>query len=113
MGEADSRQVKPAAVERRGADQGIVDKALRAGRELNRPPWSAQPCRWRARRHPRSRLANAWPAERQRRRRAAITPRQLRLVGDPAMVDAIGISRVGRFAAEMEIRLAGMAHRPA
>ena len=57
-------------------------------------------------------LAHAWAAERQRRRRAAVAARELRLVGDPAMVDAIGEAGVGRLAAEVEVGLAGMAERP-
>ena len=39
--------------------------------------------------------------------------RQLRLIGPAAMLDAIGKTRVHFLAAEMEIGLAGMAHRPA
>src|SRR5688572_4402855 len=56
--------------------------------------------------------ADARPAERQRRRRPAIAPRQLRLVGDAAMLDAIREARIGLRSAEMEIGLAGMADRP-
>src|SRR3546814_4791230 len=46
------------------------------------------------------------------RRRTARAARQLRLIGAAAMFDAIGEAGVHRFAAEMEIRLARMAHRP-
>src|SRR5688572_6550545 len=56
--------------------------------------------------------ADAGAAERERRRRTAVAARDLRLVGDPAMLDAIREARIGGRAAEMEIGLAGMADRP-
>src|SRR5260221_6414293 len=58
------------------------------------------------------RLADPRAAERQRRRRPAIATRKLRLVGDSAMRDTIGEAGVRRLAAEVEVRLARMAHRP-
>src|SRR5688572_1845094 len=56
--------------------------------------------------------ADAGAAERQGRRRPAVAPRDLRLVGDPAMLDAIREAGIGGRAAEMEVGLAGMADRP-
>src|SRR5437763_4982930 len=57
-------------------------------------------------------LADAWTTKGQRRRRTAVAARQLRLIGDSAMLDAIGESRIRLLAAEMEIRLAGVTDRP-
>src|SRR5207248_381494 len=56
--------------------------------------------------------ANPGTAERHWRRRAAVAARELGLVGDSAMVDAIRKAGIGRVAAEMEVGLAGMADRP-
>ena len=42
-----------------------------------------------------------------------MSARQLRLIGAAAMLDAIREARVHFFAAEMEVGLAGVAHRPA
>lgn len=39
--------------------------------------------------------------------------RQLRLIGTAAMLDTVGEARVHLITAEMEVRLAGVAHRPA
>src|SRR3954454_20085402 len=47
-----------------------------------------------------------------RRGRPAIAAGELRLVGDSAMVDAIGEAGVGRVAAKVEVRLAWVADRP-
>src|SRR4051812_50090324 len=58
------------------------------------------------------RSADSRPAERKRWRRAAVSAGELGLVGDAAMLDAIGEAGVGRLSAEMEVGLAGMAHRP-
>src|SRR3954463_10747966 len=57
-------------------------------------------------------LTDAGPAEGEGRRRPAVAPRNLRLVGDSAMLDAIGKAGIGGRPAEMEIGLAGMADRP-
>lgn len=57
-------------------------------------------------------LANLPAAKRQGRRRPPVFAGELSLIGAAAMFDAIGKARVHRFAAEMEIRLARMAHRP-
>ena len=57
--------------------------------------------------------AHARAAERQRRRWAACTARQLRLIGPATMFDAIWEAGVHLFPAEMEVRFARMAHRPA
>src|SRR3954468_6988564 len=57
-------------------------------------------------------LADPGPAERKRRRRAAVAGGDLGLVGDSAMLDAIREARIGGRAAEMEIGLARMADRP-
>src|SRR5690348_8781890 len=60
----------------------------------------------------RLRSANSRPAERKRRRGPTVAARELGLVGDSAVGDAIGEAGVGRFAAEVEVGLAGMADRP-
>src|SRR5690349_9293018 len=57
-------------------------------------------------------LANPRAAEGERRGRAAVAAGELRLIGDSAVRDAIGKAGVGRLAAEVEVGLAGMAHRP-
>src|SRR3954470_22220884 len=57
-------------------------------------------------------LANPRPAEGERGGRPAIAARELGLVGDPAMLDAIGKAGVCLLPAEMEVGLAGMADRP-
>ena len=57
-------------------------------------------------------LPDARPAEGQRRRGATIAARELGLVGDAAMLDAIGKAGVGLCPAEMEVGLARMADRP-
>ena len=57
-------------------------------------------------------LADPGAAERQRRWWSTIAPRQLRLIGDATMLDAIGKARVRRLAAEIEVRLARVADRP-
>src|SRR5207253_5898694 len=57
-------------------------------------------------------LADPGAAKGERRGRPAVAARQLRLVGDSAMLDAIRKARVRRVAAEMEIGLAGVANRP-
>src|SRR5436190_6004526 len=58
-------------------------------------------------------LPDARASERQWWWRTPVAAGQLRLIGDAAMIHAIGISRVRLLAAEMEIRLAGMSHGPA
>src|SRR6185437_1996982 len=57
-------------------------------------------------------LANPRPAEWKRGRRPAVAARELGLVGDSAMLDAIREAGVRRLAAEIEIRLARVADRP-
>ena len=59
------------------------------------------------------RLADARTAERQWRRRTPVAAGQLRLVGNAAMLDAVGEARIGGLTAEMEIGLARVADRPA
>src|SRR5689334_18353032 len=49
---------------------------------------------------------------RKRRRRTTIAPRQLRLIGDRAMIEAIRETGIHRASAEMEIGFARMAERP-
>ncbi len=56
--------------------------------------------------HPRAAEGHRWGG-------AAVAARQLRLIGPSAVRDAIGEPRVHLLAAEVEIGLAGMAHRPA
>src|SRR3546814_8751989 len=58
-------------------------------------------------------LTNARAAEGRRRGRAARAARQLRLIGAAAMLDAIGEAGIHRLAAEMEVGLARVPHRPA
>src|SRR5438105_3075747 len=57
-------------------------------------------------------LSDPRPAERHWRGRAAVAAGELRLIGDSAMLHAIRKARVRRLPAEMEIGLAGVAHRP-
>ena len=57
-------------------------------------------------------LSNPRTAEGQGRRRTAVAARQLRLIGDRAMIKAIGEAGVDRLAAEVEVGLARMAERP-
>src|SRR6185503_5043798 len=61
---------------------------------------------------PRNALADPGTPERERRRWAAVTPRELRLVGDAAMRDAIREPGVRRLSAEIEIGLTRMADGP-
>src|SRR3546814_14826339 len=58
-------------------------------------------------------LTNSGTTEGRRRGRAARTARQLRLIGAPAMLDAIREPRVHGLTAEMEVGHARMHHRPA
>src|SRR4029079_14218715 len=57
-------------------------------------------------------LADPGTAERHRRGRAAVAARELRLVGDSAMLHAVREARVRRLPAEVEVGLARMPHRP-
>src|SRR5579875_2379970 len=57
-------------------------------------------------------LSDPRSAEGERRRGAPITPRELRLIGNAAMLDAIGKARIGRFAAKVEIGFSRVPHRP-
>ena len=59
------------------------------------------------------RLTHARAAKWQWRRRAAVAARQLRLIGPAAVIDAVRKTGVYLVAAEVEIRLSGVAHRPA
>src|SRR6185369_3642231 len=62
--------------------------------------------------HEGDRLAVPRAAERKRWRRTPVAARKLRLIGDSAMLDAIGEAGVRLLAAEMEVGLPGMADRP-
>src|SRR3954466_3202380 len=57
-------------------------------------------------------LADPRPTKGKGRRRLAVAARELRLIGDAAMLHAIREAGIGLVAAEMEIGLAGMADRP-
>jgi hypothetical protein len=57
-------------------------------------------------------LADPRTAEGQRRRRLAVAAGELRLIGDAAMLDAVGKAGVRLVAAEVEVGLAGVTDRP-
>ena len=57
-------------------------------------------------------LANSRAAKGKRRRRPTVAPRKLRLIGNPAMLNAIGEAWVGRLTAKMKVRFARMADWP-
>ena len=105
--------VQSGAIEPARAEERVVDEALGAGEDRERPQRRPPPSKQLsgAGQAP-LQLADAGTAKRERRRRPAVAARQLRLIGDAAMLDAIGVAGVGLLAAEMEVGLAGMAHRP-
>src|SRR4029078_1646486 len=57
-------------------------------------------------------LADPGAAEWHRRRGTPVAARELRLVGDSAMLDAVREARGRRLPAEVEVGLARMPHRP-
>jgi hypothetical protein len=82
-----------------------------AGRALAADAASAR-CSLRALRSLAALLAHAGPPKGQGRGRLAVAAGELGLVGDAAMLDAIREAGIGRVAAEVEIGLTRMAHRP-
>src|SRR5205085_3526098 len=104
VGELQTPNVEPSAIKPLRSQNRIVGKALGAGRKAQQPERRAPPPQ-RRRRGQDAQLILADPraTEWQWRRRPAIAPGELGLVGNPAMLDAIGESGICGLSAEIEV----------